>query len=78
MPSCLIFHETNEVPSRIQYVVKEQPDGLDIYDENGFYCELTGMTLHDFVDEGGNISDEKLLDAINEEMEAEWDDDWDY
>jgi len=58
------------------YVVKEQPDGLDIYDEDGFYCELTGMTLHDFMDEEGDISDEKLIDAINEEMEAEWDDDW--
>ena len=42
----------------------------------GVYCELTGMTLHDFMDEEGDISDEKLIDAINEEMEAEWEDDW--
>ena len=55
------------------YVVKETINGLDVYDDEEmevFVCELSGVSLDNFRYDG-DIDDDKLHDAIKEELEVE-------
>lgn len=54
------------------YTARDTISGIDVSDSNGSYvCELSGVHLSDFMDEDENIDEEKLEQAINEEMDIE-------
>ena len=54
------------------YTVRDTTSGIDVEDWNGCHvCELTGITLYSFLDEDDNIDEEKLEQAIDDEMETE-------
>ena len=54
------------------YTVRDTTSGIDVEDWNGCYvCELTGINLRSFLDEDDNIDDERLEQAIDDEMEIE-------
>lgn len=58
-------HETEN------YTVRETLSGLDVEDWNGCHvCELP-VGLSHFEDENGNIDDDKLEQAIQDEMDVE-------
>ena len=52
------------------YTVVETTSGIDVYDEEEFVCELSGRTLSQFK-YNGKVNDDKLEDAIKEELEVE-------
>ena len=56
--------------TRLGYVVKETTYGLNIYENGDFVCELTGARMADFT-YNGKVDDNKLEDAIEEELECE-------
>ena len=64
------------------YQVRETIDGLDVTENGEFVCELRGKSLDDFRysvddfrysadDEYSEIDDDKLEDAIKEQVEIE-------
>lgn len=57
-------HETE-----LGYLVVEQINGLDVYEDGQIVCELSGQTLADYT-YNGKINDDKLEQAIKEEIEV--------
>jgi hypothetical protein len=55
--------------TQLGYIVKETIDGLDVYEDEKFVCELTGHTLNDYR-YNGKINDDILECAIKEEIEV--------
>ena len=56
------------------YVVKETTSGLDVYEDTdmeNFVCELPKVNLDNFRDDNDDVDDDKLEDAIKEEVEVE-------
>lgn len=57
------------------YVVTETIDGLDVTEDDKFVCELRGKSLANFRysvdDEYSEVDDDKLEDAIKEQVEIE-------
>ena len=56
--------------TRLGYVVKETTYGLNIYENGDFVCELAGARMADFT-YNGKVNDNKLENAIEEELECE-------
>ena len=56
--------------TQLGYVIKETIHGLDVYDGGEFVCELTGARMADFI-YNGKVNDNKLENAIEEELECE-------
>lgn len=59
--------------TELGYVVRETTSGLDVYEDvemNNFVCELSGVSLDNFRYDG-DVDDDKLEDAIQEELEVE-------
>lgn len=54
------------------YVATDTAAGIDITDDNGnFICELNGMGLSFFKNENGDIDEERLKDAIRNQIDVE-------
>lgn len=56
------------------YVVRETTSGLDVYTDTKmehYVCELGGVSLDNFRDDNDDVDDDKLEDAINEQIEVE-------
>lgn len=52
------------------YRVVETSHGLDVYEDDQFVCEITGMCLDDFTYDG-KVSEAELGQAIKEQIEVE-------
>ena len=52
------------------YTIVETSHGLDVYDDDQFVCEITGMRLDNFTYDG-KVSEAELGQAIREEIEVE-------
>ena len=52
------------------YRVVETSHGLDVYEDDQFVCEITGMCLDDLTYDG-KVSEAELGQAIKEEIEVE-------
>ena len=52
------------------YEVVETSHGLDVYENDEFVCEITGMSLDNFTYDG-KVSEAELGQAIKEEIEVE-------
>lgn len=52
------------------YRVVETSHGLDVYEDDQFVCEITGMCLDDFTYDG-KVSEAELGQTIKEEIEVE-------
>ena len=52
------------------YTIVETSHGLDVYEDDQFVCEITGMSLDNFTYDG-KVSEAELGQAIKEEIEVE-------
>ena len=57
--------------TELGYLVKETISGLDVYDDHGdFVCEISRATLGNFTYDG-KVDDDKLEQAIKDQIEVE-------
>ena len=54
-----------------KFEIKETCNGLEVYQDDKFACNLCGYTFKDFQDEWGKLNENELADAIREEIELE-------
>ena len=54
-----------------KFEVSETYDGLEVYQDDKFMCNLCGYTFNDFHDEWCKLDENELADAIRDEIELE-------
>lgn len=54
-----------------KFEIKETCNGLEVYQDDKFACNLCGYTFKDFQDEWCKLNENELADAIREEIELE-------
>jgi hypothetical protein len=59
-----------EYTTELGYYVKETIDGLDVYEDGEFVCELTNKTLAHYT-YNGKVDDDKLETDIKEEIDCQ-------